>query len=211
MRAADPQPPADSPLRQGAEGGSFYRCTTGGALVDGVFDLTAVFWLPGPPGSTGPDPAVLAQRAVDSMALRAPRIGLTPPPGSAHPTLVGIPTWMWVADPGPATWGPATATATAGPVTVTATARATSVSWDMGDGTTVQCGPGTPWREADGGGPSPTCGHQYRQPGTYTVRSTTNWIIDWTGAGQTGRITMPLTTSTSLRVAQAHALVTSNG
>jgi hypothetical protein len=208
---ADAQPPPDSPLRAGTEGGWFYRCTRADRLVDGVINLSQMFWLPTAPAANGPDPAVLAQRAVDSMALRAPGLGLTPPPGSANPTFVGIPTWMWVADPDPATWGPRTASASAGAVTVTATARVASVSWDMGDGTVVQCGAGTPWRPADGGSPSPTCGHEYRQPGTYPVRSTANWVVDWTGGGQSGRITMPLTSSTTLRVAQAYALVTQNG
>jgi hypothetical protein len=211
VERAVPQPPADSPLRQGTEGGAFYRCSRAAALVDGTIDLTARFWLPDPPAAAGPDPAVMAQRAIDSMALRAPAIGLTPPPGSPNPTLVGLPTWMWVADPGPTTWGPVTATATAGAVAVTATAGVSSITWDMGDGTTVRCGPGTPWQPAQGASASPTCGHEYRAPGTYTITATAHWAVDWTGAGQTGRITMPLTTSTTVTVAQAYALVTQNG
>jgi hypothetical protein len=145
------------------------------------------------------------------MQLQAPGIGLTPPPGSPNPTLVGIPTWMWVDQPSQATFGPATASATAGGVTVTATAKVTSVTWDMGDGTRVQCGQGTPYGPGFGAQESPTCGHTYRRPGQYPVTATSHWAVDWTGAGQSGRITFDLAGTSAVRVAEAYSLVTGQG
>jgi hypothetical protein len=170
-----------------------------------------------PPGTTGPaapvvDPAVLAQQAVDSMGLRPPAIGTTPPAGSPEPGLVGLPTWMWVAEPGPTTWGPVTATAAAAGVTVTATAKVSSVSWDMGDGSTVQCGAGTPYQRSYGDAPSPTCGHRYTAPGTHTITATTNWVVDWTAStGANGTIAIPLNATSQIDLAEAYALVARQG
>lgn len=162
-------------------------------------------------GAPAVDPRVVAQQAVDSMALRPIRIGLTPPAGSSAPTLLGIPTWMWVDQPGPTSFGPASASASAGSVTVTAQAKVASVTWDMGDGTTVQCGEGTPYSPAYEAAPSPTCGHRYQTPGTYTVRATSHWIIDWAGGGTSGRITTALNSAASVTVAEAYGLVTGQG
>ena len=72
-----------------------------------------------------------------------------------------MPVWLWVNDPTPTTWGPATISAGG----VTLTARVQSVTWDMGDGTTLTCGKGTEWKRGMGGNPSPTCGHTYDKQG----------------------------------------------
>lgn len=187
-----------------------FRCTTAQRLVDGIFNLPGIFWVP--IAAAGPDPAALARSAVDSMELRAFDVGLTPPPGSPNPALVGIPTWMWVQQPTARTFGPATASASVGALGVTATATVSSVTWDMGDGTRVQCGAGTPYAPAFGDRPSPTCGHRFDQPGTYTVRATSNWVVDWHATnGQRGTIALPLSSDTTVRVAQGYALVTRNG
>jgi hypothetical protein len=167
----------------------------------------------GSPAAGAPpvDPRVVAQQAVASMQLRPIRIGLTPPTGSLAPTLVGIPTWMWVDQPDPTSFGPATAVASAGDVTITARAKVASITWDMGDGTTVECGAGTPYSPAFEATSSPTCGHRYRAPGTYTVQATSNWVVDWTGGGSSGRITLALDSTASVTVAEAFGLVTGQG
>jgi len=118
---------------------------------------------------------------------------------------------MWVADPTATSFGPATASATAGAVTVTATAKVTSVTWDMGDGTRVQCGAGTPYSPSYGAAPSPTCGHRYQRPGDYTITATSNWVVDWTGGGTSGRLTLSLDSTSNITVAQAYGLVTGQG
>jgi hypothetical protein len=81
------------------------------------------------------------------------------------------------------------------PVTGTPTATATSIAWDMGDGTTVTCHtPGSPYPGGDI--PFPDCGHTYRRVsasapgGAYTVTATTTWTIRWAATnGQDGTFT----------------------
>ncbi len=116
-----------------------------------------------PPGfAAPPDPAELADRALASLDLLPPAIGIAPDP-AVGPGLVGLPIWLWVpADPDPnddeSTWGPLTATESERGVTVNLTAVVGKIVWDMGDGDTVTCtNPGTPY--ARQGGKSPTCGY----------------------------------------------------
>ena len=76
------------------------------------------------PGGRGPgESGTAGAGGGGSDELEAISVGITPPPGPDSTTLVGLPTWMWVADPGPQTWGPITRTASSGSVTVTATGR----------------------------------------------------------------------------------------
>ncbi|MGW1521438.1 ATP/GTP-binding protein [Streptomyces sp. NPDC002287] len=150
------------------------------------------------------DPAVLAQRAVDSMLLRPPAIGIVPKPGGVG--VVGMPVYMWTAT-GPETYGPNVASASAGAVTVTATARVAKIVWAMGDGTTVTCTtPGTPYRAEFGKNPSPDCGHQYRTPGKYHVTATSTWAIDWTGGGQSGQLTEVRSSAVDIAVGEVQVV-----
>lgn len=160
------------------------------------------------------DPAELAQTAVSQMGLEAPEIASTP---NDTETLgaVGLPVWLWVANPGETTTGPNTTSASAGAVTVTATAKFTGMSIDMGDGTTIECdGPGTEY-PGTGIDPSPDCGHVYEQmsdeqpDGLYTVNITAHWGVEWeSNTGETGTIPVELTTSKQLRIGQYQTVVT---
>ena len=213
VQRMSPQPPADDPIWAGHDGGTIYWCQDPIAL-DGVMGGGHMFWAPSAGAAGAPvlvDPVTLAEEAVDRMNLRAIQVGITPPEGPDSYTLVGIPTWMWVDEPGPVTWGPITRTASAGSVTVTATARVASVVWDMGDGTVVSCGKGTPYQDAYGADESPTCGHRYAAPGRYPVTATSNWDVDWSGAGQSGTISFTLTRDASIWVRQAHGLISQQG
>jgi hypothetical protein len=158
------------------------------------------------------DPIELAERAVDRMALRAPQVAATPLDPDA-PLLVGMHAWFWLEQDEARDIGPIERTVTAGPVSVTARARVTRVVWQTGDGATVACrGAGTPWRPALGSGPSPTCGHRYAQAsidepgGTYQVRATTHWRVDWSGAGQSGELTFTMSGTRPLRVTELQVL-----
>lgn len=132
-------------------------------------------------------------------------------------SVVGIPTWLGVSDPGQSTTGPITRSASAGGMTVTATARLASVVWSMGDGNTVTCAgtnaPGTRW-DGVSTAKSPTCGHVYQktsanQPQTrYTITATFNWSISWSGGGAQGTIDMDFSRSTTLRVGEIQAIIT---
>lgn len=209
-----PQPPKTSSIWKGRTEGTIYWATcpdtTGLASIGGDH----AFWAPSPGAAGAPvsvNPADLADEAVDRMDLRAVQIGITPPPGPDSYTLLGLPTWLWVADPTPNTWGPISRTASSDGVSVTATARVDKVVWDMGDGTQMSCGKGTPYHVAFDDDPSPTCGHTYRGPGTFPVTATSYWEVDWSGAGQSGTITFTLLRDTSVTVREAFALVTEQG
>lgn len=210
---AKPQPPAGDPAWQGHEpgDGAVYFCyqPQTGILIS--------VWAQDPPGDsgTGPTPREVAQVAIDSMALRAIDIGITPRPGTNSVGIVGMPVWMWVANPDEHTFGPATASASAGGITVTATARVHQVTWDMGDGTEVVCRTaGTPYQPSFGRRKSPDCGHVYERTsghhkgGQYTVTASSNWVVSWGGAGQTGTIRLNgLARSVQITVGEAQVLV----
>ncbi|WP_407343387.1 hypothetical protein [Pengzhenrongella phosphoraccumulans] len=155
--------------------------------------------------------------AVDSMDLHSITVGIVPPPGPGSVGIVGMPVWMWAADPVPSTVGPVTASASAGGITITATASLNAITWDMGDGSTVVCrSAGTPYNASYGHAESPDCGHIYTtsssgRPGDrFTVTATSDWVIAWVGAGQTGTIRMNgLTQSVKISIGEVQVLVTS--
>lgn len=213
IRLADPQPPAGDPVWRGHEpgDGAVYDC------YQPQVDLMGYIWADNPPENSGagPNPREVAQFAIDDMALRAIDVGITPQPGANRIGLVGMPVWMWAANPDRHTYGPITATASAGGITITATANVQKVTWQMGDGTTVECrSPGTPYRASYEKKPSPDCGHVYKKSsagepgGTYTVTATSSWVIAWEGAGQTGTIRLDgLQRSVEITVGEAQVLV----
>ncbi|MDO5067599.1 MAG: hypothetical protein Q4D96_10005 [Propionibacteriaceae bacterium] len=206
--------PAWSSYMEGHDGGVIMSCTTAGAQAKMTF-----FWAESAP-EAGPDPAVVAQQAIQSMNLHMGTLASNPPE-SADPSimgLVGYPVWLWISDPSESTTGPITRSATAGSVTVTATATLSSIRWSMGDGTTVTClGAGTPWSSAAGAAESPTCGHTYQQTSAeqpnlqYPVTATATWDIQWTGGGQSGSQTLTFSDSTNLRIGEAQVLLTGSG
>jgi YD repeat-containing protein len=217
VQRVSPQPDPDAPVWNGHTEGTIYQCTPPGAAFSAGTGVGYWFWAPsaGEDGSpTLVDPVTLAEEAIERMRLVAPRVGMTPVEDDA-PLLVGMDAWLWVANDGPRSVGPITRTATAGPTSVTATAEVSKVVWDMGDGTRLTCrNAGTPWTPERGTGPSPTCGHRYLQPstddpgGTFTVRATAHWRVDWDGAGQSGRITFTMSGTRELAVSELQVLQT---
>lgn len=197
------------------EGQALYRCLPPPPLPN----VATYVWTG---GAAAPipvvDPEVLARQAIEQMTLSPVSMGTTPPTLGTDPQslgLVGMYTYLWVADLGPTTWGPVTETASAGAVTVSATATVDNVVWDMGDGRTVTCTTtGTPWTSGRGRAPSPDCGHVYTQTSSqqpdqaYTVTATTNWSVEWAGGGQSGTISFPLTATDQLRIGESQVIVT---
>jgi hypothetical protein len=170
-------------------------------------------WIPNgqAPGAAaaGPSPQELAERARRQLVLPTPSIAASP----AGAQLVNLPTWLWLSGG----WEPVSATAAVPGVEVTATAAPTSVTWNMGDGTSVTCtGAGTPFRPgADPRAQSPDCGHTYKassagQPGgAYAVTTTVRWTVTWAWADQGGTFPDMTTTGTAgFRVAESQALNT---
>ena len=196
IQLVEPQPPVGSPVWAGHTDGAIYRFSY---AMDGTFPGTGggEFWSATPPAGPAapPDPAVLAQQAIDAMQLRAIEIGIVPETTPGSMGLIGLPTWMWVDQPTENTYGPISRTVAAGGVSVTATAEVGSIVWSMGDGHSVTCTTtGTPYADSYGRQSSPDCGYTYTrtsagQPGgAYTVAATSSWTVTWAGGGQTGTI-----------------------
>jgi hypothetical protein len=213
VRLAEPQPPVSDPAWQGHEpgDGAVYQC------YQPQTDMVILIWAQDPPADagTGPTPREVAEIAIDQMNLRAIDIGIVPEPGPDSVGLVGMPVWMWAANPDSHTYGPITASASAGGITITATARVHEITWDMGDGAKVVClSAGTPYKPIYGKKRSPDCGHTYTtssssQPeGKFAVTATSDWVVMWEGAGQSGTIRLNgLQRSVQVTVGEAQVLV----
>lgn len=213
VKALSPQPPAGDPAwqRHSPGDGAVYAC------YQPQTDFSAYMWFQNPPpgAEAGPSPREVAQLAISQMDLRAVDIGIAPKPGPNSVGIVGMPVWMWAANPDRHTVGPIAASASGGGITVRATARLHKVTWSMGDGTTVRCaGVGTAYKASYGMKESPDCGHVYqrsssRKPGdTYTVTATSDWVVQWNGAGQSGTIRLGgLQRSAEISIGEAQVLV----
>jgi hypothetical protein len=187
---------------------------------------TGLFWIP---YSNAPkqapaapvDPLALAEEAYKTIVLPAPSIHTNPSPN----TFVNLPTWLWL-DPGG--WHPLEATASAGAVTATAVANPSSVTWSMGDGSTVVCpGPGTPYNPDEPSQNQTTdCSYTYTQSsagqpssdgnpddGAFQVSATITWSVTWTATGAPGGGVLPTLQTTStvpLRVEQIESVGTAS-
>lgn len=192
-----PQPPRSDPSWQGHADGTLYYCRISGQAIGSA----TLIWLAS--AAPPPDPEVLARRAVASMRLRPFRIGIVPEDRPDRVGLVGMPVWLWAENPGPQTFGPITRSASSGGYTVRATAKVTRVRWSLGDGATRTCsGPGTPYLARFGKAESPTCGYRYSQQGEYTVRAESQWVVSWSGIGESGTIRLSLADSTRIAVGE---------
>lgn len=219
------QPQKAPPPGKNPGQGAWYTC----AGIESPFGVDQ--WLDSPPpGIVMYTPAQAAAALARQFTLTPIAIGAAPeakvhsddPVGTApyRRTWVGIPVWLWVDQPTESSWGPMSRTATIGGVTVTATAKVQSLTWSSGDGQRVTCGEGTRfdpvyWANRPAVD-SPTCGFRYQKTstgGTFTLSATTNWIVEWSGGGQTGNIQMPTTTSsTEIRVGELQSVnVTTSG
>jgi hypothetical protein len=209
---AEPQPAPDSVTWQGmtaADGVVYVQVCP---RVDGSGVAAVLVFVPNGAAPPAPpvDPRVLAEQAIALLVMRAPEIRMAPPPGSTS-GLVGLPVWMWT-EPGEEHLGPTRQSVSAGGVTVTAVGEVSRIAWDMGDGTTVVCGAGTPYVPG-AGGESPDCGHVYAQAstrhvpgGAWPVTATSSWTITWSGGGLSGTETLELSSSAELVVGELHVL-----
>lgn len=155
------------------------------------------------------------EQAVDAkvqVILHPVQIGIVPQARTGKSGRVGLPVWMWVANPGRNTYGPLKSHQNVLGLPLEIQAHVTSVDWSMGDGTTVSCGEGTPYTTADGLAASPTCGHVYDTPsstepgGTYPVTATAHWVVDWNVAGMNGEENVDQTSATRIRIGELQVL-----
>ena len=211
MAVADPQPPADEPVWEGRTEGTVYRCMIYEPGITSWFETYV--WVG--PAEPVVDPADLAQDAVAQMEIRPGEMGMSPPATPDRMSIVGLQTWLWVADQDEHTVGPITRSVTAGAVTVTATGHLDKIVWDMGDGDPTTCdGPGTAYdasyggqdsRPADTPTPAPPRANPARR--TPRPRPCTGWSTG-PAAEETGRIELTVSSSTQVRVGEIQNLVT---
>ncbi len=198
-----PQPPLSNPWWGGhtPDEGAIYDCTTIDRMMPGYYVFI-------PNGGEEVDVRAIAERLRAEMPVNPVEIGIVPEPGPESVGLVGLPTWMWVADPGPTTWGPQSRSLTVGGITVTLQARVETIRWSMGDGAVVSCSsPGTPYEDRFGSADSPTCGHRYTKQGTYPVTATAYWTAEWSATtGESGSFAWQMVSETSINVGEAQAL-----
>ena len=178
-------------------------------------DITYEWHNSPPPGITKLSPAQAARRLVDTFTLEGLDIGMAPKirEDLGHRrSYVGVPIWLWPNSKTATNWGPYEKTATLGGQTITATAKVSSIQWNMGDGNTVSCGDGTPYSPGFGYAQSPNCGHKYTktsasQPGgKYPITVTSNWVVSWTGGGQSGEIDLTTTSSTEVEILELQSV-----
>ena len=174
------------------------------------------FWSSGGVVSAGE----VAERAVAAMDLRAPVIGMTGGDGPDSMMIVGVPAWMWAADPGESTTGPVSRVEVDGSIRVEATGVLDKTVWEMGDGVSVTCSgasaAGTPFEARYGGQSSPTCGYTYQRtsagkPGNaFTVTVTAYWTVAWSGGGESGTIPVQVSRSIQKKVGEVQAVLVPN-
>lgn len=220
----DPEPlstdPTDgNPAWAGRTEGAIYSCGADVSMA-GISIGSWPVWLPGPPVA-GPNPYDLAMDAISAMSLRLGSIQTTPPRGT-DPSLVGLPIWFWIENPGPSTTGPITTSASSGGVTVTATATLDRVEYELKTTrrilTTTCSGAaaaGTPYFSGAGAQNSPTCGFTAEQndlTGTGTLTASAFWTVQWNGGGQGGVITLPaMTRSYPFEITELQVIRTNGG
>lgn len=154
------------------------------------------------------DVEAVAYEARASLSIAEPQVEMSP--SADAPVLVQVPVWMWIPSDD---WDSESATASVPGGSVTVTATPSSVSWDMGDGTTVECdGPGTAYNPGvhDPSEPSPDCGHTYTSTGEREVVAQISWEVEWTSTDDEGGTLPALTTESSaqVRVIESSGVVT---
>lgn len=196
----------------------YYKCV---APVQFGAGVVTYFWSNTvPPGLQVYTPGMAAQKLVEGFQLQGVDIGMAPevnPEWGHRRSYVGVPIWLWVENPTPLSWGPYTETATLGGQTITATAQVTSVIWNMGDGSVVCGGTGTPYNPGLGLQPSPTCGYRYSTTSDgnagdrYNVTATSQWTVTWTSlAGPGGTINLTTNSTDQLEINELQTVIVPN-
>ncbi|MCZ3385467.1 MAG: hypothetical protein LH630_00505 [Actinomycetia bacterium] len=207
-----PQWELDAP-HSGEEGAWFFR-----RCRDGSF---TVVWIPadaGSPNAPRVSPGELAVQAANYLPLPAPAVHHNPDQADGRPqTVVGVPTWLWVAE---GSFSTLRQTTSAGGVSATVTASPVKTICTTGSehAPGLVCpGPGVPYdpsREPEG--QSTYCSTVYSrssaaQPQTgplpndryFTGTATTVWRVSWTGSGGTQGTLPDLRRTSTFRLAVA--------
>lgn len=227
--ALEQQPESSSPYWRGhsaAEGRVVRQvCREGSGVSPQV--LVPYFQPFSEPATTPPppDPAVLAEQAVNRLVIPMPQ----PHFGPDRSTIaVQLWTWLWIDAP-----APVTSTVELQGVSVTATATLQSTTWTLGEpaarndgggyepgpAATVTCtGAGVPYDASVDWRAEPPCGHKFRWrstdertggSGKWPVTVTTTWGVTWQATtGQTGTATLTGTAADAVAVSEYRILLT---
>lgn len=180
--------------------------------------------IPGTPPAVV-DVANLVNAAVTALQVEPIDIGIVPEPADSpggRTGLVGMNSWIWVANPRESTVGPITRTVTTGGITINMNAVNTGLAVNYGDGlpTLPPLCPvnSVPYTDVALALPSPTCNHFLQKAstlepgGTFKVSVTSMWVVTWTAVlpGQVvgGTIPTTATATTEVRVGELQVLVT---
>lgn len=151
-------------------------------------------------------PVVLARQAAATLQLPTQTVRVGPDPSDNHWNMVavGYPLWLWREGA-----GTISESVRLGGASLSMTATYRSTTYDMGDGKRVTCTVSTPWVAAaqSPGTPSPTCGHSYATPDTYTITATHTWDLAWSGMGQSGSFPLTNVSSTTIEVGELASIV----
>ena len=176
-----------------------------------------VCYVPGPPpmelrGASwrrfdAVSPEALAMVAIDSMLASIPDHSISMAPRAE--SMVAVDTWFWIT--GAATEPTDPVVASVPGVTVVATAEPGGVTFDLGDGATLECEDfGTPYAA----GATSDCTHPYDEAGTYTVTATIGWTGSYTvngGAPIPIETAVQRSATVDVVVNEAQAINTGNG
>jgi hypothetical protein len=178
---------------------------------DQVVYQALVLWDPANPfaGLAAGDRA--AEEARNALPLPDPTIRTSPPETAEQ--LVGVATWLWLADP----WAPLSAQATLGGVTATVTATPVDVTWDPGDGSpTIVCADAGTAFDPSAPGRASSCTHTYLRrstgsdgAGAFPVSATVRYDVTWTASNGDGGDLDPLTRTATVPIVvrDAQALI----
>ena len=151
-------------------------------------------------------PVVLAREAAATLDLptQTVRIGPDPSLNRWDMLAVGYPLWLWREG-----GDTITESVSLGGVTLTMAATYRSTTYALGDGATLVCTTTTRWVAGaqPPGTPSPTCGHTYERPGTYTVTATHAWDLNWSAMGESGSFPLTNVSSSAVEVGELASLV----
>ena len=205
-RASSGQRPAGGQVL----GGQSQSTGGGNAAGGGTGILLLTNFIPNsaaaPGGGVTVAPVVLARQAAATLELptQTVRVGPNPSANQWNMLAVGYPLWLWREGA-----GTISESVSLGGASLSMTATYRSTTYDMGDGKKVTCTVSTPWVAAaqTPGTPSPTCGHSYSRPGTYTITGTHTWDLAWSGMGQSGSFPLTNVSSTTIEVGELASIV----
>lgn len=212
-----------APLDDPSEEGGWYDCINPLCdILSGGTSCSVPIWLPTRPPGVAISPEQAAQAVAARLEINAIEIGMAPrvnPDWGHRRTHVGVPVWLWVANPGPTTFDGYSVSDSEGGLSVTGSVKVSSLEWNMGDGSVVVCGTkGQSYEAGFGWAESPDCGHMYQQTSQsqagdrYAVTATSRWQFQWEAGGQTGTIDLDTQSSESLEVNEMQTVnVSPNG